>query len=397
MNLPRVTLLPRRAKPFYARHPWVYPGAIAGVEGEPTDGCVVDLVSHTGNFVARGFYNGQSKLRVRLYGWSPEEELDRSFFRERLQTAIQFRTGTLALGGPESACRLVFSESDGLSGLTVDRYGSWLAVQFTSLAMAQRQEMLAELLVELLQPRGIYLRTEKGIGGLEGLELQDRLLWGEPPPTDLTVEEAGLRFHVNIQLGQKTGFFLDQRDNRPAVARYAAGRRVLDMFCYSGAFGLFAARAGARSVLGVDASEGALELARANAQGNQLADRTTYLKADAFKHLQVLVEAGEQFDLVILDPPKFARSRKAIDEALGGYRRLQALALRLLPKDGILVTCCCSGLITQAMLLELLSQLGQEEKRDIQLLEMRGQAPDHPVALSCPETSYLKCLVSRVV
>jgi 23S rRNA (cytosine1962-C5)-methyltransferase len=397
MNSPRVILLPRRAKPFYARHPWVYPGAIAGIEGEPTDGCVVDLVSHTGNFVARGFYNGQSKLRVRLYGWSPEAELDRSFFRERLQTAIQFRTGTLALGGPASGCRLVFSESDGLSGLTVDRYGAWLVVQFTSLAMAQRQEMIAELLVELLQPRGIYLRTEKGIGGLEGLELQDRLLWGEPPPADLTVEEAGLRFHVNIELGQKTGFFLDQRDNRPAVARYAAGRRVLDMFCYSGAFGLFAARAGARSVLGVDASEGALELARANAQCNQLTNRTTYLKADAFKHLQVLVEAGEQFDLVILDPPKFARSRKAIDEALGGYRRLQALALRLLPKDGILVTCCCSGLITQAMLLELLSQLGQEEKRDIQLLEMRGQAPDHPVALSCPETSYLKCLVSRVV
>jgi 23S rRNA (cytosine1962-C5)-methyltransferase len=397
MNFPRVILLPRRAKPFYARHPWVYPGAIAGIEGEPTDGGVVDLVSHTGNFVARGFYNGQSKLRVRLYGWSPEAELDRSFFRERLQTAIQFRTGTLALGGPACACRLVFSESDGLSGLTVDRYGAWLVVQFTSLAMAQRQEMIAELLVELLQPRGIYLRTEKGIGGLEGLELQDRLLWGEPPPADLTVEEAGLRFHVNIELGQKTGFFLDQRDNRPAVARYAAGRRVLDMFCYSGAFGLFAARAGALSVLGVDASEGALELARANAQCNQLADRTTYLKADAFKHLQVLVEAGEQFDLVILDPPKFARSRKAIDEALGGYRRLQALALRLLPKDGILVTCCCSGLITQAMLLELLSQLGQEEKRNIQLLEMRGQAPDHPVALSCPETSYLKCLVSRVV
>ncbi|CAN5163445.1 class I SAM-dependent methyltransferase [soil metagenome] len=397
MNLPRVVLLPRRAKPFYARHPWVYPGAIASVEGEPEDGAIVDLVSHTGNFVARGFYNGQSKLRVRLYGWTPEATLDRSFFAERLKTAIEFRTNVLKLAGPDRACRLVFSESDGLSGLTVDQYGSWLVVQFTSRAMAQRQEMIAELLVELVGPRGIYLRTEKGIGSLEGLELQDRLLWGEAPPADLTVEENGLRFLVNLQLGQKTGFFLDQRDNRPAVARYAGGRRVLDVFCYSGAFGLFAAKHGASAVVGIDASEGALELARANSELNGFSAKTQYLKGDAFKQLQTYAETGERFDLIVLDPPKFARSRKAIDEALGGYRRLQALALRLLPKDGILVTCCCSGVITQDMLVEVLSQLGQDEKRDIQLLELRGQAADHPVALSCPETSYLKCLVSRVM
>ncbi len=397
MLLPRVILLPRRAKPFYARHPWVYPGAIAAVEGEPTDGAVVDLVSHTGNFVARGFFNGQSKLRVRLYGWTAETQLDRDFFRERIQSAIHFRTRALGLNGPDQACRLIFSESDGLSGLTVDRFGSWLVVQFTSLALAQRKDLIVELLIEQLRPRGIYLRTEKGIGGLEGLELQDHLLWGEPPPESLTIEDAGLRFFVNLELGQKTGFFLDQRDNRPAVARYASGRRVLDAFCYSGAFGQFAAKHGAVSVTGVDASEPALDLARANARLNGVDERTDYIRADVFKQLQAFVEAGERFGLIVLDPPKFARSHKAIDEALGGYRRLQALALRLLLKDGILVTCCCSGLITQAMLLELLSQLGQEEKRDLQLLELRGQAADHPVALACPETSYLKCLISRVL
>jgi 23S rRNA (cytosine1962-C5)-methyltransferase len=397
MNFPRVVLLPRRAKPFYARHPWVYPGAIASVEGEPEDGAIVDLVSHTGNFVARGLFNGQSKLRVRLYGWTPEATLDRSFFAERLKSALEFRSNDLKLTGPDRACRLVFSESDGLSGLTVDQYGSWLVVQFTSRALAQRRDMIAELLIELVAPKGIYLRTEKGIGSLEGLELQDQLLWGEAPPDDLTVTENGLRFHVNLKLGQKTGFFLDQRDNRPAVARYASGRRVLDVFCYSGAFGLFAAQHGAAAVVGIDGSEGAVELARSNSELNGFSDRTQYLRVDAFKQLQTYAEAGERFDLIVLDPPKFARSRKAIDEALGGYRRLQALALRLLPKDGILVTCCCSGVITQDMLVEVLSQLGQDEKRDIQLLELRGQAPDHPVALSCPETSYLKCLVSRVM
>jgi 23S rRNA (cytosine1962-C5)-methyltransferase len=397
MNLPRVLLLPRRAKPFYARHPWVYPGAIAGVEGEPADGAVVDLVSHTGDFVARGLYNAQSKLRVRLYSWSEDVALDRDFFRDRIVSAVQFRNQVLRLCGPDRACRLIFSESDGLSGLTVDRYSSWLVVQFTSLGMAQRQDLITEVLVEQLEPLGIYLRTEKGIGSLEGLEQHDHLLWGELPPENLTIEDSGLRFHVNLQLGQKTGFFLDQRDNRPAVARYAAGRRMLDAFCYSGAFGLFAAREGATEIIGIDSSESALELARANATLNGFAERTTYLKADVFKQMQSLAEEGEQFGLVVLDPPKFARNRAAIEEALRSYRRLQALALRLLPKDGILVTCCCSGLITQNMLEELLSQLAQEKKRDIQLLEQRGQAADHPVAIACPETSYLKCLVSRVM
>lgn len=397
MTYPRVVLLPRRAKPFYARHPWVYPGAIAGTEGDPGNGAVVDLVSHTGNFVARGIYNGKSKLRVRLYSWSEDVALDREFFRERIAAAVGFRRDVLGLCGPDRACRLIFSESDGLSGLTVDRYGSWLVAQFTSLGMALRQDLISELLVEQLQPRGIYLRTEKGIGGLEGLELQDRLLWGDEPPEDLTVEDAGLRFRVHLQLGQKTGFFLDQRDNRPAVGRYARGRRVLDAFCYSGGFGLFAAHAGAAEVLGIDASEPALELARTNAALNGLAERTSYVKDDVFKQMQTLAEQGEQFGMVVLDPPKFARSRGAVEEALRGYRRLQTLGLRLLPKNGILVTCCCSGLITQGMLTELLAQLGPDEKRDIQLLEQRGQAADHPVAMACPETSYLKCLVCRVL
>src|SRR5437588_304802 len=219
--------------------------------------------------------------------------------------------------------------------------------------------MLADILVELLQPRGMGLRTEKGIRQLEGLEMQDGLLWGENPPGPIVIEENCLRFLVNIAEGQKTGFYLDQRDNRGAVGKLAAGRRVLDGFCYTGGFGLHAARDGAASVIGVDVSEPALAMGAENARLNGLAN-VAFVRADVFDHLDALVAAGERFGMVVLDPPKFARARNAIDDALRGYRRLQQLALRLLEPDGILVMCCCSGLITMEMLEQLLAQIAAE-------------------------------------
>jgi 23S rRNA (cytosine1962-C5)-methyltransferase len=392
--IPRVVLLPKRARPFYGRHPWVYAGAIASVEGEPADGDVVDLVASTGQFVARGLYNGRSKIRVRLYIWDAECPLDDAFFRDRLSAALRLRTA-LGLDGTGRACRLVFSEGDGVSGLTIDRYDRWLVVQFTALGLARRRDMLTEILVDLLRPEGIYLRTERGIGQLEGLELQDGLLWGRPPDGPVVIDENGLRFRVNLAEGQKTGFYLDQRDNRQAVARLASGRAVLDAFCYSGGFGLHAARAGARSVLGLDQSEPALALARENAVLNGL-DNVEYTRGDVFDELDALRGRSARFGLVVLDPPKFARDRRAVDEALRGYRRLQTAAVRLLEPEGFLATCCCSGLITTDMLEELLAQLAAEEKRDIQILERRGPAPDHPVSASCLESHYLKCLIARV-
>jgi 23S rRNA (cytosine1962-C5)-methyltransferase len=395
MSAPRVVLQPRRARPFFGRHPWVYAGAIAAVSGNPADGDEVDVHSHAGHFVARGLYNSRSKIRVRLYSWSPELSLDHAFFRDRLAAALRLRGPILGLDGPGKGCRLVFSEGDGLSGFTVDRYDRWLVVQFTSLGMAQRRELLAEVLVELASPEGIYLRTERGIGKLEGLEIQDGPLWGTMPDGPIPIDEGGLRFLVHLAEGHKTGFYLDQRDNRLAVARLALGRRVLDAFCYTGGFGLHAARAGAGSVIGVDASEPALALARANAQLNAL-DNVTFVRADVFEQLDALLAAGERFGLIVLDPPKFARARNAVEEALRGYRRLQTLALRLLEPDGILVTCCCSGLISADMLGELLAQLGVEARRDVQVLERRGQAADHPVSVTCPESNYLKCFISRV-
>jgi 23S rRNA (cytosine1962-C5)-methyltransferase len=392
---PRVILQPRRARPFFGRHPWVYAGAISRVEGDPADGALVDLVSHEGEFIAHGLFNNQSKIRVRLFSWTEGESLDADFFRRKLQTALHLRT-TLGLMAPEGACRLVNSEGDGLSGLTVDRYADWLVVQFTSLALFQQRTILCDLLRDLLQPAGIYLRTERGVGKLEGLQAQDGPLAGTLPAEPLEIVEGGLRFRVNLAEGQKTGFYLDQRDNRRAVSALAAGRRVLDAFTYTGGFALHAARAGASAVVGVDQSEPAVELARANAALNGLGN-VTFERAEVFPDLAVRVERGEKYGLIVLDPPKFARNRNAVDEALRGYRRLQALALRLLEPEGILVMCCCSGLINGAMLEEILAELAAEEKREVQILERRGPAGDHPVSVSCLESHYLKCLLLRVV
>lgn len=392
----RIVLRHRRARPFFGRHPWVYPGAIAQVLGQPGDGEVVDLYSHTGDFVARGLYNSRSKIRVRLYTWSADVPLDDVFFHQRLAAALQLRREVLHSVGPGQAGRLVFSEGDGLSGLTVDQYDRWLVVQFTALAMAQRRDLLVQSLVDLVRPEGIYLRTERGIGQLEGLELRDGPLWGKVPAEPVPIDEDGLRFLVHLCEGQKTGFYLDQRTNRAAVARLAAGRRVLDAFCYTGGFGLHAARAGARSVVGIDGSATALVLAKENARLNGF-EGISFVREDVFTYLRTLEEEGERFGLIVLDPPKFARARNAIDEALRGYRRLQTLALPLLESNAILVTCCCSGLITMVMLEELLAQLAAEERREIQILERRGQSSDHPVSVTCPETSYLKCLISRVL
>jgi 23S rRNA (cytosine1962-C5)-methyltransferase len=396
MSTSRVILKPRRAQPFFGRHPWVFAGAIASIDGNPADGEEVDLVSHAGNFIARGLFNGQSKIRVRLYSWAPDQHLDEAFFRDRVRQAIHLRREILGVDRPGEACRLVFSEGDGLSGLTVDRYDRWAAMQFTSLALAQRREMLAEILMQEAGLEGIMLRTERGVGKLEGVELQDGPLKGNTPTESLTISGHDVRFRVNLAEGQKTGFYLDQRDNRPAAARLARGRTVLDAFCYTGGFGLHAARAGAASVECVDSSAPAIELAESNAALNELTS-ITFTRADVFKHLTRLVAEQRQFGMVILDPPKFARARHAIPEALQGYRRLQGLALKLLAPDGILVFCCCSGLITMDMIEELLAQVSQAERREVQILERRGQSPDHPVAISCRESNYLKCLIARAL
>ena len=392
----QVILKPKRAQPFYSRHPWVFAGAVERVEGKPADGDVVDLRSSVGNFVGRGLINSQSKILVRLYSWDESVALDREFFKARLKRAIDLRHDQLKLNhGPEAAYRVAFSEADILSGMVIDRYGEFLTVQFTSLALASRREMFGELLTELLGVKGIYLRTEKGIGKLEGLVLQDGLLCGEAPPTEYLIRENGLQFAVNLAEGQKTGYYLDQRDNRLAVAKFCAGKRVLDAFCYSAGFGVYAAKAGATFVESVDASESAINLGKRNAELNALS-QMTFVQSDVFDRLDALVLEGAKFDVIVLDPPKFARDRASLEQAMKGYRRLHKLGLKLLNPDGILASFCCSGLISMDMLESVIAQTAVDEKRDVQLLERRGPASDHPVNIACRESGYLKCIISRV-
>lgn len=391
-----VRLKPRHALPFFKRHPWVFAGAIRDVSGNPQPGGEVTLRSHEGEFIAYGLFNPHSQIRVRLYSWDESLRLDRHFWRARLDSAVKLREGLFANGEVATACRLVNSEADGLSGMTVDRYDRWLSVQFTSLALANRRDVLIELLRELVQPAGIVLRNEKGMHLAEGLEISDGLIWGEAPPRPLIFRDSDLQWEADLAEGQKTGGYLDQRDNRHALKRYVAGHRVLDVFCYAGGFGIAALAGGAREVLAIDSSEGALQIAQRNAERNGVADRWQSERSDGFKALERLRDAGEQFDTVILDPPKLARTRAALRQALRAYHSLNALAVSVLKPGGLLVTCSCSGLVTredfELMLLDVAIQSG----RALRILESRGAAADHPISPSCPENEYLKCYFCHV-
>jgi 23S rRNA (cytosine1962-C5)-methyltransferase len=271
-------------------------------------------------------------------------------------------------------------------------------VQITSLALAHRQDVLLELLVEKLQPRGIWLRTEKGIRASEGLEQADGLLWGEPPPRPLLIEEHGLQYRVDLTEGQKTGFYLDQRDNRRIASQAVAGHSVLDVFSYHGGFSLNCLKhGGASSALAVDVSESALNLARENAEQNGVLDRMQLRRQDGFKAMEELAAEGRSFDTVILDPPKLARNRAGLEAAVRGYYSLNRLALDVLRPGGRLLTCSCSGHVTREMFLDVLAKVSVQARRPVQILEVRGPSADHPRSVSCPEADYLKCVSCRVL
>lgn len=393
---PVVILRARMAMPFFNRHPWVFAGAISRLVGQPEPGDAVLVQSHEGRVVGRGLFNPASNIRVRLYRWGEGGELDEEFWRTQINSAIDLRE-QLVLRDDTTANRLISSESDGLSGLTVDRYGQWLLVQMTSRALAQRQQLLFDLLEDRLRPQGIWLRTEKGIGEAEGLDLTDGLVRGLAPPRPLTIRENGLAFMVDVAEGQKTGAFLDQRDNRRAAASYCRGARVLDLFSYSGGFGVTAmVLGGAASAICVDSSQSALDAGQRNAEANGVADRMQFVKSDVFKYLEAAKAGGEKFDVVVLDPPKMARRQAGVDQALRGYHSLNVLAASVLKRGGVLVTCSCSGRVSRDDFEMMLAQTSASTLRAVKVLEARGPAPDHPVSPNCPESGYLKCYICRV-
>jgi 23S rRNA (cytosine1962-C5)-methyltransferase len=379
----------------------VFSGSVERVEGEPAEGDVVDVRTHDDRFVARGLYNPHSQIRVRLYSWLEEVPLDTFFWQSRVAAAVHHRAAC-GLLDPAGACRLVFSEADGLSGLTVDRYGPWLSVQFTSLALWQRRAPLLDALETTLAPhgprvQGMVLRTEKGIGTLEGLDVSDGPLRGDAPDGPVTYRENGLDLAADLGTGQKTGAYLDQRENRARAALLAPGRRVADVCCYTGGFALPMLAAGAAQVAAVDVSRSALALARANARRNDLDDgRVNFTAADAFAWLEGESGAGRRYDMVVLDPPRFARSARGVPQALKGYGRLNELAVRVLEPGGWLITCSCTGRVSRDQFLGVLAGVEERTGRRLRVVETRGQPPDHPVSPACPETAYLKCVICAV-
>ncbi len=370
-------------------HLWIYAGEIRSLAGEAEPGEVVDVRAADRTFLGRGYFNPRSTIAVRLLT-RQREAIDDAFFRRRLEEALALRRRVVA---GSTAYRLVCSEGDGLPGLVVDRYGGVLVLQVLTLGMARQQERLVRLLQELVQPTAIYGRNDAPVRRLEGLPREAGFLAGEGPPL-VDIEEAGLRFRVDVVGGQKTGFYLDQRENRQAVEAYARGE-VLDVFCYTGGFALHAARAGA-TVLGVDSSAEAVAAAAAHARWNGLAERCTFQAGNAFDVLRALARQGPRFDVVVLDPPAFAPSRRALPRAAAAYKEINLRALKVLRPGGVLVSCSCSSHVSEELLCALVAEAAHDARRRVRLLEARGQARDHPVHPGMPETRYLKCLILEV-
>ena len=391
---------PGRQFPFLARHPWVHAHALATDGSNLRRGDVVDLVDIDGNFLGRGLVNPESRLRVRLYTFDSNVAIDEGLWKRRIDAAIaRRRLGEIPTDLPQAAERLVFSESDLLSGLIVDRYADCLGVQFTAGALIERREVILGILGQACSARQIVVRVDAKTAKHEGIEAESGTLTLPDQPLDepIAYRQNGLELTVDLLGGQKTGGYLDQRCNHAAAAAYCDGKRVLDVCCYMGGFGLVAAKRGASSVTGIDSSAAAIAAATESALRNGVKDRMSFVREDCFDGLSRLREAGETYDVVVLDPPRFAGSRHQIDQALRAYRRLNEMAVDLLPSGGILVTCSCSGRVSRGEFLNMLVDVGRRRRRDIIVLENRGPSPDHPLAVSCPESDYLKCVIAQVI
>jgi 23S rRNA (cytosine1962-C5)-methyltransferase len=390
--MPRLLLRPGHDRRLRAGHPWIFSNEIERIDGIPSDGDAVLVFSARGDCLGTAYYNPHSLIAGRLLSRRPEAIDTVEFFRERLAAAIAYRR---RLYGELATLRLVHGEGDGLPGLVVDRYGEVLSIQLLTLGMDRRRAPILQALRELLAPAAIVARNDVAVRELEGLPQQVELLYGELPP-EVLIDEHGLRFRVDVTGGQKTGHFLDQKENHLALRGRVAGERVLDLFCYSGSWSLHAAHFGAREVIGVDISAGALALAEENARRNELQATCSFVRADGFDLLRDWSRSGERFGTVVLDPPAFVKSKKKLAEAIRGYLTINRRAMELVAPGGTLFTCSCSHHLQREDFLDLLRQAAAQAGRHARLLELRGQAFDHPVLLACPETDYLKCAVLQL-
>ena len=404
-QFPRVVITAKGTRWVEQGHPWIYEGEVIRQEGDCENGGLVDAVSEKGKYLGTGFLSEKSKIRVRLLSRNANDRFDTAFWQRRLQYAWDYRK--TVMGDQTSCCRIIFGEADGFPGLTVDRFSDLLVTQTLSIGMERAKDMIFPALVKLLREdgeviRGVFERNDVAIRELEGMAQNKGwyALPGETPPESPVTEicENGVYYSVDVENGQKTGFFLDQKYNRLAVAKLARGKRVLDCFTHTGSFALNAAKGGAEHVTAVDVSASAIGMARQNALRNGLEDRMDFLTADVFDLLpELAAKGGKPYDFIILDPPAFTKSRKTVDSAQRGYKEINLRALKLLPRGGYFATASCSHFMPSELFVKMLKAAALDAGVELRQIEARQQAPDHPILWNVPETDYLKFYIFQVV
>lgn len=383
----KITLRKTRETRVRSGHPWLYASEIERVEGESAAG-VAEVYSAKGTFLARALYNPASQIALRILT-THDEPIDADFFARRVRTAWEYRQRFCDV----NSCRAIYAEADFLPGLVVDKFGGVLVVQVLSLGMELWKRELTDILVEVIRPEGIYERNDVPVRRLEGMQEATGLLYGDVPDR-VPMVENGIVYAVDVKHGQKTGFFLDQKENRAAIAPLCPGARAIDMFCHNGSFALNAAKYGAREVTGVDISEEALAVARDNARANGL--DANFEAHNCFDLLRALSDRGEKYDLVILDPPAFTKTRQMTERALRGYKEINLRGMKLVPDGGFLVSCSCSQHVDNAAFTAMLNEAARDAKKKLRMVEFRTQAKDHPILPASPETKYLKCAILQV-
>lgn len=393
-----VILKKGKEKAVMQRHPWLFSGAIDKVKGKPANGDVVRLLNTEGKFMAYGFYNDQSRVALRLLEWNEDVAIDGDWFRKKVAVAVASRAELLA-DGSTNTCRLIFSEADYLPGLIVDKYADYLSLQILTSGIENNKAVIIDELEKLLRPKGIFDKSDASSREHEGLGASNGgVLAGAHPPEIVEVKENNVVYGINIAEGQKSGFYCDQRDNRHIVAAHAKGKKVLDCFSYTGGFTLNSLKQGAASVTSVDSSALAIETLKQNIELNGLnADLNRTFQSDVNKQLRKFKEEGETFDLIILDPPKYAPSRSALDRAARAYKDLNRIAMLLLNKGGLLATYSCSGAMDIDNFKQVLAWAALDAGKEVQFIYQFCQPEDHPVRASFPEGEYLKGLLCRVL
>lgn len=388
----RVYLKKNEEKRIAAGHPWVYANEVQRIEGEGKNGETAVVYDYKGNFIGKGFINHLSKILVRIFIRNKDENADRELFVKRIKAAVEYREKL----GYSNCYRAVFGEADGLPALIVDKYSDVLSIQILSLGMEKVKDEIISALVEVFNPRGIYERSDAAVRKKEGLPLLKGKIYGEFDPR-VTIEENGLKMIADLENGQKTGYFLDQKENRMAIRKYSKNARVLDCFCNVGGFSLNAAAGGASEVISLDISEKALADVRENARLNGLEDIVKTECGDVFEKLREYKRNGEQFDLVVLDPPAFCKSANDVKNAYKGYKDINISGLKLVKSGGFLVTASCSHYMTASLFEKMLKEASRESGRGVRMVEIKSQAPDHPALLAADETTYLKFYVLHVI